>query len=165
MIARDSYHIFSSAEIKNILQNNRTHQTNVYKALLKLIPEKISRYDNVKARMVIKNYCLMACTDDALLHDIQLQVNREQVIRILSQFEKMEMADTDMYLTIMDALNNVNRRDRRIVYCVYVSNYNIEEVAGWQKEVPELLEKWEESMEMAIRDITLELQREECNEC
>ena len=129
--------IYSKRDIRNIIVNDRLHNTMIWRELIrstniktrKLLEESIEHVKNL-----IDNYKIKCVLDDKYMTILQHQINRLVVINLIRDYYRLQQsADTiDDYLLIYAELNNICDRDLVLGY--YNSGYSYEELESIAKQ-------------------------------
>lgn len=131
--------IYSKRDIRDILINDRLHNTMIWRELIKstniktrkLLEQSIEYIENLIDALKIK--CVR---DDNYMTLLQHHINRLIVINLISNYYHLQQSAStiDDYLLIDSELNRLCDRDRNLVLGYYQSKYSYEELESIAKQ-------------------------------
>ena len=131
--------ICSKLDIRNIIVNDRLHNTMIWRELIrstniktrKLLEESIEHVKNL-----IDTYKVKCVLDDKYMTILQYQINRLVVINLIKNYYRLKQSAStiDDYLLIDSELNRLCDRDLVLVLGYYNSGYSYEELESIAKQ-------------------------------
>ena len=126
----DRYYLYTTEQIKQILDNNSVHNLIVFKTLIRNINvRKLLKQSIEEMEKQVSEYKNTVSNKQVLLEELTHNVNRLEVIKLLSNYYNTHTLENAEDYIVLDAeLNHLCKRDKVILLGYCTCKYSIKEL-------------------------------------